>query len=256
MAFFTTAALIGAGASLIGGVVQAGAAEKAADTQAKAADKATKLQREQWLKNLELNKPFYEAGLKGQDYLMNYLGIGGDPTAAGYGAGMKPFTGADLATEPGYQFRLSEGVNALNKKAAASGGLLSGAALKAAERYGQDYASNEYQNAYNRYWNTRNQVLNPVQSLLGQGQTTANNLGAAGMNYATRAGDNMMGAANARASGYVGGANALNSALTGTANQYMNYGMMNKFMAMQNPNPYSYGAGGYTGAGPFMPGGQ
>jgi len=254
MAFFTTAALIGAGGSLLGGLLGANAAEKAANTQAKSADKATALQREQWLKNLELNKPFYEAGLKGQDYLMNYLGIGGDPTTAGYGAGMKPFTGADLASEPGYAFRLSEGVNALNKKAAASGGLLSGAALKAAERYGQDYASNEYQNAYNRYWNTRNQVLNPVQSLLGQGQTTANNLGAAGMNYATRAGDTMMGAANARASGYIGGANALNSALTGTANQYMNYGLMSKLMGTPpatNPylNPYGSAGGGLSTTG-------
>jgi len=234
MAFFTTAALIGAGGSLLGGLLGANAAEKAANTQAKAADKATALQREQWLKNLELNKPFYEAGLKGQDFLMNYLGIGGDPTAAGYGAGMKPFTGADLASEPGYQFRLGEGVNALNKKAAASGGLLSGAALKAAERYGQDYASNEYNNAYNRYWGTRNQILNPVQSLLGQGQTTANNLGAAGMNYATRAGDTMMSGANARASGYIGGANALNSALGGAISPYINYGMIS---AMRPPTP-------------------
>jgi len=128
---------------------------------------------------------------------------------------------------------------------------LSGAALKAAERYGQDYASNEYQNAYNRHWNTRNQILNPAQSLLGQGQTTANNLGNAGQNYATNAGNSMMAAGNARASGYMGGANALNSALTGAANQYMNYNMMGRFM---NQNPYSYGAGGYTGAGPFMPG--
>lgn len=247
---FITGALIGAGASLVGGLLSSNAANKAAKTQSKAADAATALQREQFEKTLELNKPFYEAGLKGQDYLLNYLGIGGDPNAPGYGAGMRPFTGANLATEPGYAFRLSEGVNALNKQAAAKGGLISGAALKEAQRYGQDYASNEYQNAYNRYWNTRNQLLNPVQSMLNQGQTTATNLGTAGQNYATGAGNTMIQAANARASGYVGGANALGQALSGAVTPYMNYSMVS---ALKPSNPYSFGAGGYTGAGPFVP---
>jgi len=223
---------------VIGGVMASNAASKAANTQAASADKATALQKEMWQKQLELNKPFYEAGLKGQDYLLNYLGIGGDPSAPGYGAGMKPFDATSMYEDPGYAFRLSEGVNALNKQAAARGGLISGAALKAAERYGQDYASGEYNNAFNRYWQQRNQILNPVQSLLGQGQTTASNLGGAGQNYATRAGDNMMAAANARASGYVGGANALSSALTGSANNYMNYNLMNRLLPQTaTPDP-------------------
>jgi len=209
-------------APLIGGAMASSAANKAAKTQAGAANQATALQREMWQKQLELQKPFYEAGLTGQNALLQYLGLGGDKTAANYGAGMQPFTGADLATEPGYQFRLSEGVNALNKQAAARGGLMSGAALKEAARYGQDYASGEYQNAYNRYWNQRNQLLNPLQSLLGQAQTSAGTIGQAGQNYATQAGQNMMGAANARASGYVGGANALNQALGSAYKNYQN----------------------------------
>lgn len=251
---FITGALIGGAAALIGGAMSSSAANRAANTQAKAADKATELQREMYEKNLELQKPFYEAGLKGQNALLEYLGLGGDPTAANYGVGMKPFTGADLASEPGYQFRLGEGINALNKTAAARGGLVSGRALAEAARYGQDYASNEYQNAFNRYYTQRNQILNPMQSLLGQAQTSAGNIGTAGQNYATGAGNTIMGAANARASGYVGGANALGSALSGAVTPYMNYNMIN---AMRTPsNPYAFGAGGYTGAGPFMPGGQ
>lgn len=233
---FVTGALIGAGASLIGGVLGSNAANKAAKVQARGADKALALEREMYEKNLELNKPFYEAGVKANDFLLNYLGLGGDPAAAGYGAGMKPFTGADLATEPGYAFRLSEGVNALNKQAAAKGGLISGAALKEAQRYGQDYASNEYQNAYNRYWNTRNQILNPVQSMLGQGETSVANMGNAGTGYAARGGENITGAANARASGYIGGANALSSALSGAVTPYMNYNMLSM---LRPPNPSS-----------------
>jgi len=238
---FITAALIGAGASLAGGLLGSSAASKAASTQAKSADKATELQREMYYKNLELQKPFYEAGLTGQNALLEYLGLGGDKNAANYGAGMKPFTGADLATEPGYQFRLGEGVNALNKQAAARGGLMSGSALKAAERYGQDYASGEYNNAYNRYWNTRNQILNPMQSLLGQAQTSAGNMGSAAQNYASNAGNSMMAAGNARASGYMGGANALNQAISGAVQPYMNYNMMSQFMKPPSGNTYGYG---------------
>lgn len=235
---FITGALIGAGASLVGGLLGSNAANKAAKVQAGAANQATALQREMFQKQLELQKPFYEAGVTGQNALMQYLGLGGDPNAANYGAGMKPFTGADLATEPGYQFRLSEGINALNRQAAARGGMMSGAALKEAARYGQDYASGEYQNAYNRYWNQRNQLLNPLQSLLGQAQTSAGNIGSAGQNYANQAGANMQNAAAARASGYVGGANALTSALSGAVTPYMNYGMMS---ALKTPP-----AGGMT----------
>lgn len=235
MAFIATAALIGAGASLIGGVMQSNAAQSAANTQAKSADKATALQKEMWQKQLELQKPFYEAGLTGQNALLQYLGLGGDTTAANYGAGMKPFDASMMYEDPGYQFRLSEGVNALNKQAAARGGLMSGSALKAAERYGQDYASGEYNNAFNRYWQNRNQVLNPLQSLLGQAQTSAGSIGQAGQNYATNAGNSMMAAGNARASGYMGGANALNSALTGVGNAAQNYSMMNYMQQQQQP---------------------
>lgn len=250
MAFIATAALIGAGASLIGGAMQSSAAQKAASTQAKSADKATALQREMWLKQLELQKPFYEAGLTGQEALLNYLGLGGDPNAPGYGAGMRPFDASMMYEDPGYAFRLSEGLDAINKTAAARGGLQSGAALREAARYGQDYASNEYNNAFNRYWNQRNQILNPYQSLLGQAQTSAQNIGGAAQNYATGAGNTMQAAANARASGYMGGANALGQALTGVGNAAQNYGMMNYFANQsvpQGPNTFDMNAYAATG---------
>lgn len=57
--------------------------------------------------------------------------------------------GGDMSqfrTSPGYQFRVAEGVKALERGAAARGGLLSGAQQKALTRYGQDVASQEYQN--------------------------------------------------------------------------------------------------------------
>lgn len=224
--------VLGVVGSIAGGLLASSAASKAASTQAKSADKATALQREMWLKNLELQKPFYEAGLTGQNALLQYLGLGGDKTAANYGAGMKPFDASTMYNDPGYQFRLNEGLKALDRTAASRGGLLSGGAVKAGQRYAQDYATGEYQNAFNRYWNERNQMLNPLQSLLGQAQTTANQLGNAGQNYATNAGNLMTQAANARASGYVGGANALAGALGGAVNSY------NQYNAQQQQQPY------------------
>lgn len=239
--------VLGVVGSIAGGLLASSAANKAAKTQAASANQATALQREMWLKNLEMQKPFYEAGLTGQNALLQYLGLGGDPNAANYGAGMRPFDASQMYNDLGYQFRLNEGLKALDRTAAARGGLLSGGAVKAGQRYAQDYATGEYTNAFNRYWNERNQMLNPLQSLLGQAQTTAQNLGTAGQNYASNAGNAMMAGANARASGYVGGANALAGALGGAVNAYNQYNA-------QQQNPYVYGAGGYTGQGPFMSG--
>lgn len=174
----------------IGGsaLVGANAASKAAKTQAASADQATQLQREMFEKQLELQQPFQEAGV-------NAL------------AKMQKGVVSDYM-DPSYQFRLGEGMKALERQAAARGGLISGGALKAAQRYGQDYASQEFGNAYNR-----------LAAMAGIGQTATGAMGNAAGNFGVNAGQNYMGAANARASGYVGGANAL----TGGLNQYLNY---------------------------------
>jgi hypothetical protein len=139
-------------------------------------------------KQLELQQPFQEAGV-------NAL------------ARMQKGVVSDYM-DPSYQFRLGEGMKALERQAAARGGLISGGALKAAQRYGQDYASQEFGNAYNR-----------LAAMAGIGQTATGAMGNAAGNFGVNAGQNYMGAANARASGYVGGANAL----TGGLNQYLNY---------------------------------
>ena len=122
--------------------------------------------------------------------------------------------------DPGYQFRLSEGMKGLERSAAARGGLLSGGTLKGIQRYGQDMASQEYTNAFNRYQAERTGTLNPFQAMAGQGQSTANTLSNLGMNYANQAGEAYQGAANARASGYVGQGNAINQGISGLSNMY------------------------------------
>jgi hypothetical protein len=158
----------------------------------------------------------------------------------------KPYDMAQFRADPGYAFRLAEGQRGLDRSAAARGGMISGNALRAATRYGQEMGSQEYQNAFNRYQTERASALNPLQSLAGVGQTTANTLGAAGQNYATSAGQAMGAAGDARASGYMGVANAASGGL----NQYLNYQnqlAQNSMMQQYINRPQQYPAPVYEG---------
>jgi hypothetical protein len=245
MAFFLTSALVGAGASLIGGMMASSASEKASNAQVAASEKATGIQKESadkqlalqekmFNKQIDLQEPFRQAGLTGQNRLLDVLGLSGNTGAADYGVANRNFMPSDLTTDPGYQFRLNEGLKALDANAAARGGLISGRALKAAQGYGQDMASQEYQNAFNRYQTNRANLLNPLQSLTGQAQTASGVMGnaaagnaAAGSgtmsNYGTNAANLAVGAGNAQASGYIGQGNAWNNALSGVNNAFNNY---------------------------------
>lgn len=73
-------------------------------------------------------------------------GYGG--TVGGLGGGMSPTD--VMAQDPGYQFRLGEGLNAIQRGAAARGTLLTGGLQKGLQRYAQDYASGEYGNIFGR----------------------------------------------------------------------------------------------------------
>lgn len=161
-----------------------------------------------------------------------------------FGKYTRDFGMQDFQQDPGYAFRMSEGLKALDRQAAARGGLISGGALKASQRYGQDLASQEYMNAFNRYQTNRANQLNPLQSLMGAGQTAANTLGTAGQDYANQAGEAYMGAGNARASGYIGQANALVGGLNQGINAYR-YGQASGSGGGGNPfgGLFSSGAG-------------
>jgi hypothetical protein len=220
------------GSALIG----SNAASKAAGAQARAADRAAELQREQFERQVELQAPFREAGVRALPEL---------ETASRY----TPFGMDQFQADPGYGFRLAEGQKALDRQAAARGGLISGGALKAAQRYGQEMGSQEYTNAFNRYQTERQARLNPLQSLAGMAQTSVGQLGQAGQAYATGAGEAMGAAAQARASGYMGGANALSQGLT----SYMGYSqdqqrnaLLQQAISRQTPSVYGmpsdYGA--------------
>lgn len=204
-------------AAAVGGAAAVGmySANRAAKTQAGAAREAAALQQQQFERQVELSEPWRKAGEQALNKLIPLT----DYT---------PFGMDQFQADPGYAFRLSEGMKGLERSAAARGGLLSGATLKGIQRYGQDMASQEYTNAFNRYQAERAAQLQPLQSLAGVGQATAQQIGQAGMQMASNVGDTMMSGAAARASGYMGQANALSSALGAGLNYSQNQQMLNR----------------------------
>lgn len=254
MTFFT-AALIGAGGALAGGLIASSGAQSAADTSAEAANSAAAiqaqsakeslaLQREMYEKQVALQDPFRTAGLAGQNRLMELLGLGGNTGAAGYGKYSRDFSMQDFQQDPGYTFRLSEGLKGLDRQAAARGGLISGGALKAATQYGQEMGSQEYQNAFNRYQTNRTNQLQPLGNILASGQSAASNQGAAAGNYASGGASTMLGAGNAaaaginaagqaNAAGQMGSANSLANALSTGVSAYTSQNNFNNWLNSQ-----------------------
>ncbi len=191
--FVTTpagAAIVSGVGSVVGGIAAGSAAKDAAQTQAASADKALELQRDIYNKFMEMNKPYYEAGV-------NALG---------------QITRGEVTAEPGYGFRLGEGMKALERLQASRGNLLSGGAMKAGQRFAQDLASEEYGKSFNR-----------LANIAGIGQTAAGAAGTAGQNFAGQAGELGMQGANALVSGRIGRTSAYTSGAQGAINALQGY---------------------------------
>jgi len=275
--------LIPAGASLLGGYLsssgqqqaaqtQAGSSREAALIQAAAAEQALRLQKQLADEQVLRNAPYSEAGLTAQNRMLDLMGLSSRTGAAGYGSANQPYSmagfdpnslmrnfgAADFQADPGYNFRLSEGLKALDRQAAARGGMMSGAALKAAGRYGQDVASQEYGNAFNRfqtnrasqaglftdaYNRNRTRQLDEFSRLGGlmtSGQNAAAGTGASQAAFGSNAanlisqgaqamGQGVLGAGQATAAGQMGAGNTYNNAIQAALQGYQNNQMMDLF---------------------------
>lgn len=194
-----------AAATLLGSYMSGQAAESAAEASGAAATRAAELQREtareamqlqerMYRESVERQKPYYEAGTNALAQMQGMTGA--MPPAFQY----RP---EQLTTDPGYGFRLSEGLKALERSAAARGGLLSGGTGKALTRYGQEMGSQEFGNAYNRALTEYNALrqregeqYNRLAGLAGVGGTTAQQLTSAGQQYGSQAGNILTGMAS------------------------------------------------------------
>lgn len=202
------AAAIGVGAAVVGGVVQSRAAKKAAKAQTQATDKSIVAQRESEERALALQRPFFNAGYAANAALLDLNGI--DRSKLGPGEGVEPGSPGDLSSyakydyqkDPGYDFRMQEGIKALDRSAAARGSLNSGAQLRRLTRYGQDYASNEYQRVYDR-----------IAQIAGFGRGASSESAGVIVNTGQNIGGALINAGEARASGFVASGNAIANAL-------------------------------------------
>jgi hypothetical protein len=214
------------GGAVVGGVVSSSAAGKAADAQTAAAQMSTDEQRREFDATQANLKPFRDAGLSVLPELQSGTAPGGEFN--------RNFTLADFTKDPGYQFRMDQGQQALERSAAAGGGLLSGGTGKALQQYGQDYASGEYSNTYNRFNNDQTTRFNRLSALAGTGQTATNTVATLGAQTSANIGENYVGAGNAKAAGYVGQANAVNNGISSLGDFYLQQQFLNKV-----PQPYS-----------------
>lgn len=180
--------LIGGGVSLLSGALGASTSRSAASQQADAAQRATEAQQAAAAQMRADLAPWRTTGETANNRIAALLGLNGQT--------------ADYTTDPSYQFRFSEGQKAVDNSAAARGSTLSGAALKALQKYGQGMASTEFQNTFNR-----------LSTVSGQGQNAAAQQGAATINAGNSAANNLIGAGNAAAAGTVGATNAWSNAI-------------------------------------------
>lgn len=187
-----------------------------------------------------------------------------NPSLGGYGSLLTPFgeqftapTNVTEQNDPGYQFRLDQGMKALSNSASAKGTLLNGGTGKDITQFGQNYASNEYGNVYsrakgeydtryNQYQQSQADKYNRLAGLSGVGQTAANTLGQQGQAAASNVsninltagqqqGQDINNAGAARASGIVGGANAWSSGLGSLASLGYLPMLMQQQQAAQTP---------------------
>ena len=151
--------------------------------------------------------------------------------------------------DPGYQFQLQQGEQALARGAAASGGAFSGGTMQALTRYGQNQAQSDYQNVYNNalagyqtnvntglnayntqfnaYNTNQGNQYNRLASLAGLGQNAVGQLANAGQAAASNSTNLITQQGNAASAGALGIGSALNSGIQNSLNTYQNGQLMN-----------------------------
>ena len=196
------------GSALLNAGLGYSSAGKAADAQTDAAKIASRTQLQMFEEGRADMAPWRTAGVNALDRLSTKV-------AAGPG---------EYTESPGYAFRTAEGQKAIERSAAARGGLLSGRAGKELMRYGQDYATNDYDNFLRRYYES----LNPDQSLAGLGQTTASQGAAQGNAVAGQIGQNTLASGNAQAGGYINQSNAVTGGINSGINNYLMWKYLDK----------------------------
>lgn len=214
---FVAVAIGTAVAGVGGAIINSNATRSAAAAQSDAANAANATQMSQYNQTRADQAPWRDSGAAALGQLNQQL-----PDLT------RNFTMNDFQQDPGYAFRMQQGQQAIERSAAARGGLNSGATLKALDAYGQNQGAQEYQNAYNRFNNDQSNRFNKLSSVAGLGQTANNQINSAGMNATNNISQNTIGAANASGAAQVAGANSINNGIGQGMNTWMQSSMMNR----------------------------
>ncbi len=225
------AAAIGGGALAVGmyssnkaAKAQKEGAQLSATAQTESTQKNIDFQKWLWGEQKTLSQPYVDAGAEGLKGYKDAINT--------------PFTKENMELDPGYQFRLSEGLKGVENSAAAGGMQLSGRTLKGLGRYAQDYASGEFQNAYNR----RQQGISNLYNLASMGQAAAAGQATQGGAMGSNISSSILQGGRAQAQMYsdVGNINAASAMAP-----------FNSAMQVGSLAAQAYGAGAFSGGGGY-----
>lgn len=204
------------GAAVVGGVASSVAANKSAGATSAAANSSIQEQNNEYNQTRADQAPWRATGASALDQIAKLYGL---DTVDANGNVVKGTGKADFSsftTTPDYTFAQQQGQDAINRSAAARGGLLSGAAVKAGETYASGLASQNFQN-----------YVGNLEGVAGAGQAATNATQAAGTNMANQNSGAYMAAGNARASAYGSVGQTISNSANGLASNYMLYKYLN-----------------------------
>lgn len=207
------AAVATIGSAVIGAGASADAASSANYAQRYAAAQEEARQERLYQQQREDSKPYREAGTRALSEIEQMLKT------------YRPTDASNVLSDPGYMFGLDQGRSAVEGGASARGGLYSGATLKALQRFGNDYGTTKFGEAFNRNETQMNNQFNRQASLAGIGQTATGQAQAAGQNYGNAMANATYGVGNANAARSVAQGNAWTNAL----NRATSYGNENNW---------------------------
>jgi hypothetical protein len=203
------AAAVVAGGAIAGGVISSNASKSAASTAANAANAGTNAQLSMFNTTQADFAPQVQLGQGAANMLGGIYGIGGVTGPAG----SKTTTGSPnpnysaFYNTPGYQFSLNQGEAAINKSAAASGGLYSSNTLGALGGYAAGAASTEF-----------NSYINQLTTMAGLGNAASSGVGSAATATGAGVANSLQNAGNAQMAGVLGSSNAFTNALGSVTN--------------------------------------
>jgi hypothetical protein len=238
---------IAAAGAIGGALITSNASSNAANTEANAANNASQTQWNMFQQQQANAQPWMQSGQQNLATLNAQMANGSLTNA---------MTMQQFQQDPGYQFQLQQGQNAINRSAASRGLLNSVGTEQTLDAYTQGMANTDYQQALQNFTANQQQRYNMLSGLSQQGLQATGMTNAAGANAANNISSNQMASGNAQAAGIMGQANATTGAMTSLGNTAMGYGLMNQLQQNgQTPNVYGTSNPG-LGMSMVQPGGM